>query len=739
MKHFALLVSSMVILIGLSFGKLSAQSTITVLDSKTRQAIPYVHVMVEDPGLKSRDYFAGDYNGIVKIKAQHGNCLTISAVGYEKYLDTLGKVENKTILLHPVSFDIHEIVVTGQIEPQRVDQSIYKVKVISVKEIEEKAAPTLNELMSSELKFRTFNDGILGSSLSIQGLSGNNVKVLIDGVPVLGREGGNVDLSQLNLYNVDHIEIVEGPMSVQYGSNSLAGAINIITKENKYNKWKGGLNTYIESVGKYNVDGNFQFRHKQSSCLFSGGRNFTQEFDLNPDARSTLWKPKEQYLGDFIYIFDNKANKFKFKTSLLHELMIDKGTPRPPYGEIARDVYLTTNRNIYSLNYDRKLAEDKALSFLISYSAYSRINEDFLKDLTTLSMTSTALDTTLSTNWIARAEWKNFNNEKKFNYQFGLDVNIETGSGEKIEGNHQEIGDYALYWTSQIKHIKTLQIQPGLRYSYNTAFPSPLVPSINLKFSPDSMIDIRASYVRGFRAPGIKELYLDFHDTNHNLEGNPDLQPEYGHNVNISTNINTDKLQKIHYSNVKIDLFFNSMKNKIDLAVVNADELHYQYISIARYGTMGGFAQFEYRFHPVLECTIGYGYTSFLNSEDGEKLDFDTIYSSYDFTSNLTYNLIAWNLKFSAFYKYNGSLPSYSIDENNKLTYSYLEPYHTLDFSVSSDFLKSHLKVSAGVKNIFDNYTIGQTASSGAAHTGESGMPISMGRSVFVKLSYQFF
>ena len=90
--------------------------------------------------------------------------------------------------------------------------------------------------------------------MSLQGLSGEHIKFLIDGVPVIGRMDGNVDLSQLNMYNVDHIEIVEGPMSVIYGSNALAGAVNIITKENKKAKLTGTTNyqttillTYISS------------------------------------------------------------------------------------------------------------------------------------------------------------------------------------------------------------------------------------------------------------------------------------------------------------------------------------------------------------------------------------------------------------------------------------------------------------------------------------------------------------
>jgi outer membrane receptor for ferrienterochelin and colicins len=717
----------------------SQQVTLTIEDIKTSNPISYVNVQIKDLQEGKNYYYAGDYDGRVEVGSHKNVKIIVTAVGYEQFVDTISLLSTRKIALNPVSFDIHEVVVTGQIEPQRVDQSIYKVKVIGAKEIEDKAAVNLNDLMTSELKFRTFNDGILGSSLSIQGLSGNNVKVLIDGVPVLGREGGNVDLSQLNLYNVDHIEIVEGPLSVLYGSNSLAGAINIITKENKFNRWKAVLNSYLESVGKYNFDGAFHYRKNNSSFMISGGRNFNQEKDLDPSVRSTLWKPKEQYLGDFIYIFDDSKNKLKLKSSLLHELMIDKGTPRPPYGEIARDVYLTTVRKVFSLNYDRKLSQDKGLGLLISFSDYSRKNEDFLKDLTTLEMTPTAVDTTISVNWIARAEWKNFAENRKFNYQFGFDLNYESGKGDKIQGLEKEISDYAIYWTGQYKHLKVIQIQPGLRYSYNTAFKTPLVPSINIKFSPMPLLDFRLSYVRGFRSPGIKELYMDFHDTNHNLEGNPNLKPEYGHNFNFSGNINTDKLYKLHYSNIKIDLFFNSMENKIDLAAVNAEELHYQYVNIARYGTGGGFIQFEYKFHPYLDFSAGYGQTGYLTSTDGLDLNLDTIHWSKDFTASISHSFIAINLETSLFYKFNGSLPRYVINEDNILEFSYLQPYHTLDLSLATDFLKSRLKLSGGIKNLFDNYTVGQSSAAGGAHTGEGGMPVSMGRSIFLKLSYQFF
>ena len=51
-------------------------------------------------------------------------------------------------------------------------------------------------------------------------MQGNNVNILIDGIPVLGRKGGQIDLSQINLSSVDRIEILKGPAAVSYGTNS---------------------------------------------------------------------------------------------------------------------------------------------------------------------------------------------------------------------------------------------------------------------------------------------------------------------------------------------------------------------------------------------------------------------------------------------------------------------------------------------------------------------------------------
>ena len=100
--------------------------------------------------------------------------------------------------------------------------------------MQERGVNNLAEALSNETSIRLTVDPSTGTSIELQGMGGENIKYLIDGVPVVGRVRGDIDLEQINMENVDHIEIVKGPMSVQYGTSAIAGVVNIITKQNSY-------------------------------------------------------------------------------------------------------------------------------------------------------------------------------------------------------------------------------------------------------------------------------------------------------------------------------------------------------------------------------------------------------------------------------------------------------------------------------------------------------------------------
>ena len=124
---------------------------------------------------------------------------------------------------------MQQAVVTAIFES--ISQSFHRINLINKNKIERLAAVNLSDVVKMDASLSLNNDNILGSSLSIQGLSGQNIKILIDNVPVIGRLGGNIDLGHINLSNIERIEIVEGPLSVNYGTDALAGTINLISSK----------------------------------------------------------------------------------------------------------------------------------------------------------------------------------------------------------------------------------------------------------------------------------------------------------------------------------------------------------------------------------------------------------------------------------------------------------------------------------------------------------------------------
>ena len=307
----------------------SQSSQIKLSDSKSNLPVSYATVLFVDLGTKTEYFKVSDEKGIVVNPCKNTSVVKISCIGYTALTDTLASGKSYDLAMMPTVFSLDEVVVTGSFRPQRADKSIYNIKVVGQKKIEEQGANNLKDLLTNQVNLSITQDPALGSSLKIKGLTGNNVKILIDGVPVIGRMGGNIDLTQLNLYNIDHVEMVEGPMSVIYGSDALAGAINIITKENKNSNFGLTTNAYYETAGTYNFDGNVNFRKKRHSVSLSAGRNFFDGFSTDT-LRSQSWKPKEQYNADLYYMYTHDRAKIKYQVSYMHETLWDQGNLMEP-------------------------------------------------------------------------------------------------------------------------------------------------------------------------------------------------------------------------------------------------------------------------------------------------------------------------------------------------------------------------------------------------------------------------
>jgi len=721
----------------------SQQGQVRLTDSKSNQPVSFATVLFTDLKTKTEFFRITDEKGIVANPCKNNALIRISCIGYTAFSDTIDAGGSRDIKLLPTVFSLDEVVVTGNLRPQKADKSIYNIKVVGGKKIEEQGATNLKELLNNQVNLTITQDPALGSSLKIKGLTGNNVKILVDGVPVIGRMGGNIDLTQLNLYNIDHIEMVEGPMSVIYGSDALAGAINIITKENKGSNFGTSANAYYETAGTYNFDGNVNLRKKRHSLSLSVGRNFFDGFSTDT-LRSQSWKPKEQYNADLYYLYSHEKAKIKYQLSYMRETLLDKGNLLEPRFYTAFDSWFYSTRLNNRFDYDRTLKNGLSIKMLASYSIYKREKQTYLRDLSNLTQTvspnETDQDTTSFYAFVYRFVLGKDDQSKKLNYSLGVDLNNETGTGKRIQDNRQQIGDYAVFASLRYSPVTRFSIQPGVRMAYNTSFSVPPVPSLNIKWEPTKRINIRGSYARGYRAPTLKELYIYFVDVNHNIQPNPDLKPEYGHNFDLSLSYNTEKESKLHYSGVDLGIFYNNMHNIIQLALRNnaGSSAAYQYINVLNYNTLGYQATLNYDYYQHLEFALGFGHTGTYFSFGENKQTLGSYRFSGDISSNIGWTIPVTGIKISAFYKYTGKSWLFTIDENNAVHTGRMDSYHNLDITLLRKFFSNRLAVSTGVKNLFNNTNIpiSGNVSTGVHTSGDGNSPVNYGRLYFLRLNY---
>jgi outer membrane receptor for ferrienterochelin and colicins len=733
----------------MGFLRANAQETvIKIIDSKSGSAVQFANVCIESIDGKNKFYLLSNADGFVKNSIDKRSTIAVSSLGYVSKLDTVSPGETRVISLQPTVYNVDEVVVTGQFKAIKADKSIYKINIINQAQIKSKAANNLAELLATELNLRVSTDASLGTNISIQGLSGEHVKILVDGVPVIGRQNGILDLNQLLLSNVDHVEIVEGPMSVIYGSNALAGAINIITREPNHGRILGRVNTYYESVGIYNADIGLTYRQKHHSLNFNGGRNFFAGFSDPDTSRADQWKPKAQYFGDLNYVWSGEKNRLKLGSSIFYEDLRNKEaatefTDIQPGGTLisyrALDEYHYTSRWNSSAEFQHKFNEQLQWESVLSHSYYQKVKNTFNKNLVTLNETptdSSGQDTTRFGNWVLRTTLSKVGN-KLYEVQGGIDMSVENATGKRIKGD-KRIGDYALFASVKLFPDKPFVAQTGLRAIYNSKYAAPLVYAFNIKYNPASLIGFRVSYGKGFRAPSLKELYLNFNDINHNISGNVNLEAETSHNLNFSVNSNFFS-RKNHYLSAELNLFFNTINNKIDFLYDLKNPSWAMYANIpGNYKSMGADLKLRYKLHPRFSFNAGANYLK--RSQVG---NLDKFYNSADYIVDFNYKNLKYLFHIALFYKYTDDWYTSRTylgknTSDGKIEEGHIGGYNTLDVTLSRPFFKNSLEIFVGAKNIFDVKNVDVFGSTGPGHgSGNNGL-VGWGRTWFVKLSYNF-
>jgi len=729
----------------LSFSNAKGQFVLKVNDKKAEPVagakVFIIPIEKENPYSLAKAYFTNN-KGLVNSTIGGVCAIEVSGEGFKTITDTVKLVAGNIyiVALNQLEYVAGTTIVTGQYAATTADKSVSKVRIIDAKRIQAQGAVNLKDVLSNELNIRLSQDNILGSSLSLQGVGGQNIKILIDGVPMIGRLNGNIDISQINMNNIERIEIIEGPMSVMYGTDALGGVINLITKKTTKHSVEGNVNTYYESVGNYNIDGRIAFKTKNRTTVqVSGGRNFFDGFGgIGLRGRVQQWKPKEQYFVDGIIGFKVKNSTHRIQTTFFDELLLNRGAPVvKPYTVYAFDNYFYTRRLNNSLFSNYKLKNGARINIINSYSWFRRNNLQQRRDLVTLEDNLTKgvedHDTSVFTLVMSRGTYTQSIN-RKVSFQLGYDINLETVKGGRIQGDRQEIGDYAGYATVEYRPLLRWVLRPGLRVSHNTRYGAPITPSFNTKYTINNKLNIRASYARGFRSPSLKELNLFFVDINHNIQPNPNLEAEVSDNINVSAVYSHKFKNKVALS-IEPSLFYNDIRNMISLALVNPATQLYNYINVEQFNNAGTNLSVQIKMGN-LAVQMGTALIAFRNTINAK--DIPEYRTTHEYRANINYTLKKTGTGINLFYKYNSAAPNFSVNANNETVQSEIEGYAMADISITQPFGK-HIMLVVGAKNLFNVGNINLGTAQGGPHAGAGSMAIAMGRTIFTSIRINLF
>ncbi|MBB5619194.1 outer membrane receptor for ferrienterochelin and colicins [Pedobacter cryoconitis] len=676
--------------------------------------------------------------------------------------------QNKTVASQQkkdtVGNKLKEVVVTGEYQPQSLKNSVYRTRIINAERIRLKAATSIQQVLNTELGFRFTSDPALGvSDVQMMGMSGRNIKILLDGVPMIDRNDERESLNQIDINTVERIEIVEGPLSVSYGSDALVGVINVITK--KPGKETLNINARIqeETAGKeyspfgksgshmQHVGGDWQ--NKGWSILAGLTRDDFNGFNV-PGALTTStevaldrnrWKPKLRWMANGRLGYSNTNFNIWYRLNYLDESIDSRGGYIVNANKAINQVF-TVKRYIHQLQSDYRFNEQLSLSGSVAYNILNRATKTTEHDYATgtdqlttgqgqqdlAKLSSGAFRTTLV-----------YKMSDQVSFQPGIEINTDHAEGARIKGE-PTINDYAFFVSSELRVINGVTIRPGLRFIKNSVYDAPpVIPSLNTKIVLTDKLDLRLGYATGFRAPALRELYFDFIDANHTILGNLNLKAEQSNSLNASLSLATVEQEGVTLKTV-LSGYYNYIKNRIDYLTSETDPTLSELVNLAKYKTTGGTLENTLAWKHF-QASLGLGMIGTYNqySEDsktyGESPEF--VWSP-EINTNLTYNLPQYGATVNLSAKFNGTrrqYESFTGDNGQGVRLTKTGSSTIADLMITKKLLKS-FALNAGVNNLFNITTLSNSSlGTGGAHgTGGQSIPTSYGRSYVVGLSFNW-
>ena len=678
------------------------------------------------------------------------------------------------------STTIEEVVITGQYSPQSIKKSLYKVEVITSEDIQRRAATNVAEILNQTLNILIIPEKNSGDSkANILGMGADYTKVLIDNIPVIGDTGlgSNIDLTKINLDNIERIEIVKGSMGVEFGNNAVSGVINIITKKSSRKKWNFRGFVQEETVGKeydwvdYGKGKHVQslsVSHNISSKWFVdlslnrsdfqgfwgdlGGKNYFN-MEGSDSKRGYEWQPKEQWNPAFLLRFSTPKTQFFYKADYLSEEIsfYNPLIELKPLGGgertfIAKDIDYSTKRMLHHFNIQTELFKKAIFSGDLSYQKQTRKKQNYVFDVPARVIISTEPENTYyeAETIYSRGTLSNFLKTKKSNMQIGYEGDYTKGfagfASGSFNGNNvvKDALNGGIFASAEFNLADNWFLRPGVRINFSDTFKTKPNFSLVMKNRINDQSEFRAIVGSANKNPTFEQLFTYFVDSNHDIRGNENLKPENSYSGTLFYTL-TGKPENVLKWSIDASSMYLQVQDRIEMALLNDAPLQYKYINVKTnqnwLNTISGRIS-----NKNIGLNVGF---SILGRalEINDLSDTKYRYSS-EMNSSVYYNLLKTKTSFSLFFKTFGKTNRIVEDKTLGVTQYILseqKAFSLFDATITQKIWKDHFTLSVGARNLLDVKEVQNTSLTSGVHSDSSSSErLFYGRSFFGRLNFNF-
>ncbi len=610
-----------------------------VLD-QSQQAIPgaTIKIMGTNVGVISGP------DGFFKLVTDQANKLRLNIrfVGYDPVFISLkpnnGVVELGNLILQEANNTLKDVVVTATRKETNLEDVPVPMQIISKEAIQKTGVVRLNEILQEQTGLLISSDH--GTGLQIQGLSSDYSLILIDGEPVIGRTAGTLDLSRITVNGIEQIEIVKGPTSSLYGSEAMAGVVNIITKKNT-DRFAFDINGRYRTNNTLDLNTNTGIHGKKLGLDLALNLLRSDGYDLTP---SSVGQTNPSYNAYTV------APKLGF--SLSDQTHI----------QIAGRYYREAQENIIEVQQEEEafLVEDSGLrqDYFINANIAHTFNEHhklrfrnyFSKYETNADLvyqqSGDVFDQSFFNQKFNRTELQyDAIIDEKHDLTFGAGYLIEKVKATRYKDLNQ-FNAYYVFGQHQWKPNEQLNIVLGGRFDYHSEYASRLSPKLAAQYKIGKKLKIQASFGAGYKAPDFRQLLLNFTNpvvgysvfgSSVVLEGVQELERQ-GQVAQILIDPNTIEEIKAESSwaynlgwefkphkagnlLLKGNIFRNEIKDLIETAPIvrktNGQNV-FSYFNFDQVITQG--FEFELKSKPIKQLSLHLGY-QFLDTKDVERYE----------------------------------------------------------------------------------------------------------------------